>query len=752
MTALKMLGEGRVGGYLVNWGSPSQKDLTGEFFTPQTELGLDWYTQRPMLYHHGLDGSVKSTVIGVIDTLKTDQVGVWAEAQLNMRNQYVEQVLKLIQKGILGWSSGSLPHLVEVAGNGEIKRWPICEGSATPTPAEPRRTGIATIKSAFASLGLDITRLNEQDATAENTATENAPSLKELCAKADVTLIESDVTAEDENAARKALEPIENKDTAGGVTVDIQSIIASVLQAITASGVQLTPEQETAITQAVTAACGADTAMASNMTGMIPAEQIPAVAKSVGQLVAAEVVKINVQKELVATAAKTAMVNALAGQGGQSRVPAFSPTPEQVAPPVKETSPANHISLKTKFDDMKPEDMSYYIQFRNAVRSKNGMPGWMPDQEFLKEFADKAGKSFEAGQIKFGDHEETKHAIKSLNAIKSDELNYSTLASGGDEWVPNMWASQVWELARMDNVVLPQFKNVEMPSNPYELPVQSTDPSVSLVGETVNESQLLLSTSSSPIPDSKVTTAKVTLSAKKLALRAMFSAELDEDSIIPWVSDLREQGIRSLEDSIDNVLLNGDTDATASTNINLIDGTPAATAKYLAFNGLRKLPIITTTANKFSAGGGLISLSQIRQARFSLSRAYSVRLQDLFILTHTEQYAKLLGLSEFITVDKYGPQATAVTGELGKVDGMPVLVSNEYALTDSAGKIPAAGGTLGSLLVVYKPGWIVGYRRRINSTIKFFEEYDSYQMVATVRLAFINRDAEVAGMVYNSLV
>lgn len=752
MTALKMLENNRVGGYLVVWGSPTQRDLQGEWFSPQSDLGLDWYSQRPALYHHGLDSTMKSSVIGAIDVLKADATGVWAEAQLNMHNKYVSVVLQLIQKGILGWSSGSLPHLVEVERDGHIKRWPIVEGSLTPTPAEPRRTDVHTIKSAFAFMGLDTTRLNEQDATAESTTVENAPSLKELCAKADVTLFEGDVTAEDENAARKATcDPIENKDTSGGVTVDIQSIIASVLEAITATGVQLSPEQQNAITAAVTSACGADATMSANMAGTIPAEQIPAVAKSVGQLVAAEVVKINRQKDVVAEAAKTAMVGALAGQGGQSKVPAFSPTPEQVEPP-KEKSPANHISLKTKFDDMKPEDMSYYIQFRNAVRSKNGMPGWMPDQEFMKEFADKAGKSFEAGQIKFGDHEETKHAIKSLNAIKSDELNYSTLSTGGDEWVPNMWASQVWELARMDNVVLPQFKNVEMPSNPYELPVQSTDPSVSLVGETVNESQLLLSTSSSPIPDSKVTTAKVTLSAKKLALRAMFSAELDEDSIIPWVSDLREQGIRSLEDSIDNVLLNGDTDATINTNINLIDGTPAATAKYLAFNGLRKLPIITTTTNKFSAGGGLISLSQIRQARFSLSRAYSVRLQDLFILTHTEQYAKLLGLSEFITVDKYGPQATAATGELGKVDGMPVLVSNEYAMTDSAGKIPAAGGTLGSLLVVYKPGWVVGYRRRINSTIKFFEEYDSYQMVATVRLAFINRDAEVAGMVYNSLV
>jgi hypothetical protein len=207
-----------------------------------------------------------------------------------------------------------------------------------------------------------------------------------------------------------------------------------------------------------------------------------------------------------------------------------------------------------------------------------------------------------------------------------------------------------------------------------------------------------------------------------------------------------------LEDSIDNVLINGDDTATATTNINLIDGTPAATAKYMAFKGLRYLPIITTTGNKFDGGAANITLAQIRQARFSMDRAYSANPDNLFVLTHSEMYAKMLGLTEFITMDKAGSKATAMTGQLGFVDGMPVLISNELALTDSAGKIPAAGGTLGSLLVVYKPGWVVGFKRQINSTIKFFEEYDAYQMVATVRLAFINRDAEVAGLVYNSLV
>ena len=160
-TTLKTLDAeaGRVGGYLIVWGSHDRRDLQGEYFTPETELGLGWYDKRPVLYHHGLDGNLKAAVIGTIDTLVADETGVWAEAQLDLRQRYVRAVQKLVDKGVLGWSSGSLPHLVAVTDNGQIKRWPIVEGSLTPAPAEPRRTDVRTIKSAYAALGLDTGRL-----------------------------------------------------------------------------------------------------------------------------------------------------------------------------------------------------------------------------------------------------------------------------------------------------------------------------------------------------------------------------------------------------------------------------------------------------------------------------------------------------------------------------------------------------------------------------------------------------------------
>ncbi len=66
--------------------------------------------------------------------------------------------------------------------------------------------------------------------------------------------------------------------------------------------------------------------------------------------------------------------------------------------------------------------------------------------------------------------------------------------------------------------------------------------------------------SGNPIPDSKIGSGKVQLAAKKLALRVGFSAELVEDAIVPVLNLYREQAMRAITDSIDYVLLNGDTE------------------------------------------------------------------------------------------------------------------------------------------------------------------------------------------------
>ena len=597
-TTVKTLdaGAGRIGGYLVVWGSPGARDLHGEYFTPETDLALDWYERRPVLYQHGRDGRMKTTVIGVIDTLRADDTGLWAEAQLDLRRRYVRAVRALVERGALGWSSGSLPHLVEVAGDGRIVRWPVIEGSLTPTPAEPRRTDVNTIKSAYALLGLDPTRLTAGEAPLR-------PYMNDHDTSAEGSNYMHDEMTASERPARKRL-PLGS---------------------------------------------------------------------------AAEAVK--------------------------------------------------DIRVSSEYDALDVFDLLHGYVLMQAGRGFRGV-----SERYANALAHKVRQA-------------------GLTAAKADELSYSTQASFGDEWVPDLWSAQIWQKARLENTILPLFQAVEMPSNPFELPIEGADPTVYYVPETTSEAQLTLDAASSPIPDSKIGSGKVTLTAKKLALRVGFSAELVEDAVVPVLNLYREQAMRAILDSIDHVLLNGDTTTSATGNINLDDAQPAATARYLAFDGLRKLPLVTNTANRVDAGG-TVDLTKLRTTRFKMPGRYSTRPTDLAWIVDGGTYAKLLGLDQFLTMDKAGPHATAQTGQIGFMDGAPVVVSAEMPLTEADGKVSATPGnnSKGTALCVYRPGWVVGYRRRIAVSVDHLPYYDSYQLTATVRLAFVAFDTGTASALYNVTV
>ncbi len=588
MTAVKHIDAdaGRVGGYLVVWGDAETLDLQGEYFSPQTDFALDWYESRPVLYHHGLDGTLKAALVGEIDVLRADDTGIWAEAQLDLRQRYVQAVHRLIEKGVLAWSSGSLPHLVERGADGHIKRWPLVEGSLTPTPAEPRYTDVSTVQHTYKALGLDPSRL--QPTTAPQTIT-----------------------------------PQGGKPT-------------------------MTPPNH-------------DTQPLKRLPLNDPAD---------------------------------------ASQPGLPRIEVSSP-----------------------YDPLSAEDMLHgYMLLRNTHTFRG------VSETYANALAHKVGQS-------------------QLTARKADELSYSTQTGYGDEWVPDMWSAQIWQKARQDNVILPLFQSIEMPSNPFELPAEGADPTVYYVGETTDEDQLTLG-SANPIPDSRMSSKKIRLDAKKLALRVGFSAELVEDAIVPLLSIYREQAVRSIADSIDHVLLNGDT--AASGNINLFGGSPAGNLRYRAFDGLRK----TALGNDVNANGAP-TLAGLRDARFTMPTRYATRPADLAWIVDGSTYAALLGLDEFLTMDKAGALATNITGQIGLADGAPVVVSAEMPdKVDESGYISdtTADNTKGSAICVYRPGWYVGYKRRIKVSVDYIPHYDSYQLTATVRLGFNRYDDTAASALVNLTV
>ena len=156
LTTIKSLGNGRVGSYCVLWGAPHVKDLTEEYFTRETEeltSIFDGVHRLPALYNHSLDSTMKSRVVGVVDTLKRDDIGLWYESQMKMSDEYDQLIMEMIRKGKLKTSTQTFPVARRVESDGRISRWPIVEITFTPTPAEPRMIPIQQLKSAYLEIG-----------------------------------------------------------------------------------------------------------------------------------------------------------------------------------------------------------------------------------------------------------------------------------------------------------------------------------------------------------------------------------------------------------------------------------------------------------------------------------------------------------------------------------------------------------------------------------------------------------------------
>jgi len=172
-TEVKALGDGKVAGYLVRYGDPANKDLTGEYFTPDTDFGDN--ARADVYYQHGADKKLGKRKLTKGD-LSQDEIGIWIEAQLSMRDEYEKAVYKLAEAGKLGWSSGTAAHLTLKDEDGRITKWPLgLDASLTPTPAEPRNTAVIPLKSYIESL--QVVETEEAEGTGDVPPIEETPTL-----------------------------------------------------------------------------------------------------------------------------------------------------------------------------------------------------------------------------------------------------------------------------------------------------------------------------------------------------------------------------------------------------------------------------------------------------------------------------------------------------------------------------------------------------------------------------------------------
>lgn len=317
----------------------------------------------------------------------------------------------------------------------------------------------------------------------------------------------------------------------------------------------------------------------------------------------------------------------------------------------------------------------------------------------------------------------------------------STTAGAGDELVPTLEASELWRDVHLMTAIASLFPTIPMPSNPFDVPLDLGDinwyPTAANVAATTTDP----------------TTAKRTLTAYPLVGGVAWAYELDEDAVIAMMPALRALLVRNAAEVLDDVILNADT--TTTNNINADGASIAATdtdgvAQWLlGFDGLRHIPLVDNTGqgNDHNAALTLTSMADFTEIRGYLGK-YGVRPSELAYIVDIPLYIQAMAISDILTLDKYGPQATVLTGELGKIGGVPLIVSEVMRETDDDGKVTdpvgAAGNDNSGILVVNRTQYYKGFVRDLLIETDRNIEKQQTIMIASMRVGFEGRNANAS--------
>jgi HK97 family phage major capsid protein len=247
-------------------------------------------------------------------------------------------------------------------------------------------------------------------------------------------------------------------------------------------------------------------------------------------------------------------------------------------------------------------------------------------------------------------------------------------------------------------------------------------------------------------------TRNVTFNAVGIGGLVIFSTEEEEDSIIPILPFARDELVMAMQNAMETSVLNGD-DAGIHSDYDIANGANVATDPRTAWDGYRIMAVAPSTDT--SSDLSTFNLDNLRGLRAKMGK-YGVNPADLAWVTSPKTYlGKFLLLDEVSTVDLFGPMAIVLSGQLGALDGIPIVVS-EFSRDDvSATGFNTSGGpnTKSVATLVNKSTMVWGDVREMRVLDMAWPLTDQVVVMVKGRMAFKSlydvTTEPVVGMAYN---
>lgn len=351
------------------------------------------------------------------------------------------------------------------------------------------------------------------------------------------------------------------------------------------------------------------------------------------------------------------------------------------------------------------DELAEVVASRSTLSTaiKTGMGNVSHDSEFAKQ----ADAAVIIATVKEKGIEDTKYysKLKAVNASSSIQVS--------SEAYETTFSTNLIRDIQAQLTVAPLFTEMAMDSAQMTIPINPNRQNANWVAAAALASGADKARTGDEI---SVQLTERTLKTFKLAAKTFLTEETDEDTILALVPILRQHLVEAHVNEMDRAFLMGDG-----------AGKPAGLVKKAKDAGA--VHVSTAKAD----GSVKVTAKALAEARRKLG-LYGINTSELALVISQDAYWDLILDPEWADVQQVtAANATKLTGEVGNVYGMPVLVSNQF-------DAKAANATFAVL--VNTKNFVVPRQRGMTLRSDFDIELDRRVFVATQR---VNLEALIEG-------
>ncbi len=326
-------------------------------------------------------------------------------------------------------------------------------------------------------------------------------------------------------------------------------------------------------------------------------------------------------------------------------------------------------------------------------------------------------------------HQKPVHELKSFEKFvtKSGMEHWDSSVVG--QWETE-YSTRIMEAMRESLVLEPLFTVIPMNTPTMYMPINPEAGDAEWIHENAYRSTQTLESEAGDATDTSTGSAQThqleeqVLTARKLATREYIGYEEEEDSIVALAPVINDAIARRMARAADRAYLRGAGVLTNSPSYDPITG--------LVNRGGSTTDVgVSNTANSANSWRDNFTEDDIVDLRRNLG-IYGLDPENLVLLTSHDLYYEIMKLPNFKTVDVLADRATIVTGQVGSLFGIRVVVSQQF----DNGNITS--DTVGTVLgVLARPqNFVVGQHRGLTTETDRDIINQKRVIVSSRRLAF----------------